>query len=109
MNGGSAVEYGKTLQRAYDATNKVVDTIIAGHIPVARPADLKEYADFNNDLITWVQEQMKAGKTVDQAAAEWKLPAKYQKPGSIIDLDRYGPPEPGIKAYIQAAYNELRR
>jgi cyclase len=108
MNGGSAVEYGKTLQRAYDATNKMVDTIIAGHIPLAKPAALKEYADFNNDFITWIQEEMKAGKTVDQAAAEWKLPKKYQEPGSLMDLGRYGPPEPGIKNYIQAAYNELR-
>ena len=103
MSGGSAVEYGKTLQKAYDATNRNVDTIITGHSPLMKPADLKEYADFNNDFVTWVQEQMRAGKTVDQAAAEWKVPAKY--PG-------YGPPAPifgGIKTNIQAAYTELRR
>ena len=102
MSGGSAVEYGKSLQKAFD-TVKNIDTIITGHSPLMKPADLKEYADFNNDFITWVQEQMRAGKTVDQAAAEWKVPAKY--PG-------YGPPAPifgGIKTNIQAAYTELRR
>src|SRR5688572_17897887 len=103
MSGGSAVEYGKTLQKAYDATVKNIDTVITGHSPLMKPADLKEYADFNNDFITWVQEQIKAGKTVDQSAAEWKVPAKY--PG-------YGPPPAffgGIKTNIQSAYTELRR
>lgn len=102
MSGGSAVEYGKTLSKAY-TTIKNIDTIITGHSPLMKPADLKEYADFNNDFITWAQEQIKAGKTVDQAAAEWKPPAKY--PG-------YGPPSPifgGIKGNIQAAYNELKK
>jgi len=40
---------------------------------------------------------------VDQAAMEWKAPAKY--PG-------YGPPAPlfgGIKGNIQTAYNELKK
>jgi glyoxylase-like metal-dependent hydrolase (beta-lactamase superfamily II) len=103
MSGGSAAEYGRTLQKAYDATAKNVDTIITGHSPLMKPADLQEYANFNNDFITWVQEQIKAGKTVDQAAAEWKVPAKY--PG-------YGPPAPifgGIKTNIQVAYNELMK
>ena len=102
MSGGSAVEYGKTLQKAFDGV-KNLDTVITGHSPLMKPADLKEYADFNNDFITWIQAQMKAGKTVDQSAAEWKVPAKY--PG-------YGPPAPvfgGIKTNIQVAYNELRR
>ena len=102
MSGGSAVEYGKTLQKAFDGV-KNIDTVITGHSPLMKPADLKEYADFNNDFITWVQAQMKAGKTVDQSTAEWKVPAKF--PG-------YGPPPPvfgGIKTNIQVAYNELRR
>jgi hypothetical protein len=79
------------------------DTIIVGHDKLMKPADLKEYADFNNDFITWVQGEMKAGKTVDQAAAEWKPGPKY--PG-------YGPPPAffgGIKGNIQTAYNELKK
>ena len=101
-SGGSAVEYGKTLSKAYSAA-KNIDTIITGHSTLMKPADLKEYADFNNDFISWVEGEMKAGKTVDQAAAEWKAPAKY--PG-------YGPPAPlfgGIKGNIQTAYSELKK
>ena len=41
-------------------------------------ADLKEYADFNKDFVAWVQAELKAGKTPEQAAAEWKLPEKIQ-------------------------------
>src|SRR5437667_2768194 len=53
MSGGSAVDYGKTLEKAYN-TVKNIDTIITGHSTLMKPADLKEYADFNNDFITWV-------------------------------------------------------
>jgi len=68
-NGGSAVEYGKTLAKAA-ATIKNVDTIINGHITTGPTtfADLQMYADFNNDFIAFVQEEIKAGKTADQAA-----------------------------------------
>jgi len=100
-NGGSAVEYGKTLANAA-STIKNVDTVITGHSPLMKPADLKEYADFNNDFITWVQSEIKAGKSVDQAAQEYKIPAKYN--GYTV-LTLFG----GIKGNIQIAYNELNR
>ena len=102
MSGGSAVEYGKTLAKAYGGI-KGYDTIITGHSTLMKPEDLKEYADANNDFIVWVQSEMKAGKTVDQAAAEWKTPAKFPA---------FGPPAPlfgGIKGNIQTAYNELKK
>ena len=102
MSGGSAVDYGKTLMAAYNGI-KGYDAIITGHSPLMKPEDLKEYADANNDFVAWVQSEMKAGKTVDQAAAEWKTPAKFPS---------YGPPAPlfgGIKGNIQAAYNELKK
>src|SRR5438105_1269970 len=102
MSGGSAVEFGKTLQKAYDGI-KGYDTIITGHSTLMKPADLKEYADANNNFIVWVQSEMKAGKTADEAAAEWKTPAKFPA---------FGPPPPlfgGIKGNIQTAYNELKK
>jgi cyclase len=102
MSGGSAVEYGKTLQKAYDGI-KGYDTIITGHSPLMKPADLKEYADFNNDFINWVQAEIKAGKTVDQAAAEWKPGARWST---------YPPPADffgGIKGNISIAYTELKK
>ena len=77
-NGGSAVEYGQTLTKAA-ATIKNVDTIINGHITTGPTtfSDLQTYADFNNDFLAWVKEQMKANKTVEDAAAAYKIPEKY--------------------------------
>jgi cyclase len=101
-NGGSAVGYPQTVSKAYTATNKMVDTIITGHSPLMTPADLKEYADFNQDFITWVQGQIKAGKTVDQSTTEFQIPAKYK--GYAINTFLGG-----IKNNIQVAYNELQK
>jgi cyclase len=102
MNGGSAVNYGKTLAKAA-STLKDVDTIITGHSPRMTPADLKEYADFNSEFVTWVQGEIKAGKSVDDAAAEYKIPAKY---GERYQINTF---LGGIKGNIQTAYNELRK
>jgi glyoxylase-like metal-dependent hydrolase (beta-lactamase superfamily II) len=76
-NGGSVLHYAETLNKAYNGI-KGVDVIINGHTPANTTfADLKEYADFNQDFLTWAQGELKSGKTPAQAAAEWKLPAKY--------------------------------
>ena len=100
-NGGSMVEYPKTLSKAA-ASIKNVDAIITGHSTVMTPADLKEYVDFNNDLLTWIQGEIKAGKTVDQAAAEYKIPEKYKGYSVSTFLG-------GVKNNIQVAYNELKK
>ena len=100
-NGGSAVEYGKTIARAAQ-TLKNIDTIITGHSALMKPADLQEYAEFNNEFITWVTAQIRAGKTVDQAAAEYKLPERYK---NYTIPAFFG----GIKGNIQVAYNELKK
>ena len=41
-------------------------------------ADLVEYSEFNKDFMRDVQAAKKAGKKVDELAASWKIPAKYQ-------------------------------
>jgi glyoxylase-like metal-dependent hydrolase (beta-lactamase superfamily II) len=97
-NGGSAVAYGKTLAKATDIKN--IDTIMTGHSTLMTPADLKEYAAFNNDFITWVRGEIKAGKSVDAAAAEFKISDKYK--GYTISTFLGG-----IKNNVQIAYNEL--
>lgn len=102
-NGGSAVEHGKTLSKAVSSI-KNVDTIINGHIPVSTWNDLKEYADFSQDFVKWGQDQMKAGKTVDQAAAEYKLPARYKGYKVTVNEDFAG-----VKTNLQLVYNELRK
>jgi len=77
-NGGSVLHIHETLNKAYSGI-KNVDTIINGHTPANTPwADLKEFADFNHDFLTWAQAELKAGKTPEQAAAEWKNPEKYK-------------------------------
>src|SRR5262249_35504968 len=62
-NGGSMMEISQTLMKAHDGI-KNVDTIINGHTPAQSTwADLKEYSEFNKDLVTWMQAELKAGKT----------------------------------------------
>ena len=62
-NGGSMLHFSETLMKAH-AGIKNVDTIINGHMPAQTTwADLKEYADFNKDLVAWMQAELKAGKT----------------------------------------------
>jgi glyoxylase-like metal-dependent hydrolase (beta-lactamase superfamily II) len=92
-NGGSAVEFPQTLARAV-AGLKNVESVITGHStrtigsgagarfeafgPLVKWADLVEYADFTRELVAAAQAAMKAGRTVDQAVAEMKLPEKYK-------------------------------
>jgi cyclase len=77
-NGGSVLHYPDTLMKVHSGI-KNVDTIINGHTPANTTwADLKEFGDFNKDFLTWAQAELKAGKTPEQAAGEWKVPEKYK-------------------------------
>ena len=97
-NGGSGVAIPDTLQKAYN-TIKNVDTIITGHSTQMTWADLKEYADFNRDFLNDVRAARKAGKSVDEVAAAWKIPAKYKG---------YGEPQAArLKANVQVVSDEL--
>jgi cyclase len=83
-NGGSVLHYADTLMKGYNGI-KNVDTIINGHTATTTTwADLKEFAEFNKDFLTWAQAELKAGKTPDQAAGEWKVPEKYQGYSSTV-------------------------
>ncbi len=75
-NGGSAALIADSLQKGYD-TLKNVDTIITGHSTQMTMADLKEYIAFNREFLSDVQTAKRAGKSVDDIAASWKMPAKY--------------------------------
>jgi len=103
-NGGSAVEYGRTLAKAAKSI-KNVDRIITGHANMRMTmADLQDYADFNNSFIAWVKDEIKAGKTADQAAMEYKVPPQFESKGfSAPTGGLFG----GIKGNITTAYNEL--
>ena len=95
--GGSGVELPKTLAKALAAV-KGVDTVIPGHSPVATLRDLDEYQRYNADLLAETQAAIKAGKSVDEAAASSTVTAKYKGYKS----DR-------LKAAIQAIYDELKK
>jgi glyoxylase-like metal-dependent hydrolase (beta-lactamase superfamily II) len=101
-NGGSVVEQPQTLAKAV-ANVKNVDTIINGHIPVSTWNDLKEYASFTKEFVAFAESEMKAGKTVDQAAAEYKLDPKYK--GYVVGIS----PQLGAKGNLQIAYDELKK
>jgi glyoxylase-like metal-dependent hydrolase (beta-lactamase superfamily II) len=104
MNGGSQVDFPETLTKAY-STIKNADTVIMGHTwPAANWADVKEYADFNRDFVTWAQGEMKAGKTPQQAAAEYKIPAKYKGYSAEVP-----PFFGGLSANVQAVYDESKK
>jgi len=101
-NGGSGVKYPETLMNVYKGVSGV-DTIITGHANTTMVwADLKQYADFNSDFLTWVRAEIKAGKTPDQAAAEYKVPDKY--PGYTANLPPFFGGMPG---YLKGMYTEL--
>jgi glyoxylase-like metal-dependent hydrolase (beta-lactamase superfamily II) len=80
-NGGSGVEYPKTIAKAA-AELKNIDTIITGHNPTTLTmADLKTYADFNREFVQTVQAAKKAGRTIDDVVNSWKVPERFQKDG----------------------------
>ncbi len=101
--GGSVVEQPKTLAKAV-ATVKNVDTIINGHIPVSTWNDLKDYASFTNDFVAYAEASMKAGKSVEQAAAEYRVAPKYK--GYVVTIaEGFVTP----KGNLQMAYDELKK
>ena len=51
--------------------------MIPGHSPVTTPKDLQEFQRFTADLLAAIEAAMKAGKSVDDAAASINLTAKY--------------------------------
>jgi glyoxylase-like metal-dependent hydrolase (beta-lactamase superfamily II) len=95
-NGGSCVAFPQTLSKVI-ANITDVDTIIPGHSPMQTPKDLQEYQQFLADLLSQTQAAMSAGKTVDEAAAAFKVD-KY--PGYKTER---------VKAAIQAIYDEMKK
>ena len=95
-NGGSGLEYPKSLMKAA-AGIKGVENVIPGHSAVTSFAEFKEYGEFLRDFVAAVEQAKKDGKTVDQAATDLKLPEKYKD----YNLSR-------AKGGVTAIYNELK-
>jgi cyclase len=76
-NGGSAALIAESLEKGYNALNKNADIIITGHSGQMTMADLKEYIAFNREFFNDARAAKKAGKSIDDVVATWKIPAKY--------------------------------
>jgi glyoxylase-like metal-dependent hydrolase (beta-lactamase superfamily II) len=76
-NGGSATDIGNTLMKAHGALSKSADMIITGHSTTMTMNDLREYADFNREFLTSVQAEKKKGRSAEEVAKSWTIPAKY--------------------------------
>lgn len=98
-NGGSGVEIGDTLAKVH-AGVKNVDTIITGHSTNMTMADLKEYSDFNKEFLAMVQAAKKAGKTPEEVAKTFAMPAKY--------TGYAAPAPPRLLSNVQVIYNEIK-
>jgi glyoxylase-like metal-dependent hydrolase (beta-lactamase superfamily II) len=99
-NGGSGVAIPDTLAKAHRSLTNI-DTIITGHSTQMTMNDLKEYAAFNREFLTTVQTAMKAGRSVDEIAGSWTLPAAYKG---------YTAPQPArLRANVQVVHDELQK
>jgi cyclase len=98
-NGGSGLEIGDTLAKAA-AGMKNVETIITGHSTQMTLADLREYAEFNREFANAVREGKKAGRSIDEIAGAWKIPAKYTG---------YSEPQAArVRSNVEVIYNEIK-
>jgi cyclase len=100
-NGGSGVEMPATLTKAADFASNI-DVIITGHSTQMTVADLREYAQFNQDFVTAVQAGKKLERSADDiaVAAAWALAAKYPK---------YPAPGPGrLKSNVEVTLAEMK-
>ncbi len=97
-NGGSGVAIPDTLQGAHDNIEGI-DTIITGHSSQMTWADLNEWAAFNRDFLQVVRDGRAAGRSVDEIAGAWALPAAYA---------HYDAPNAaGVRRNIQVIVDEL--
>lgn len=96
-NGGSGILYGETIAKAVAGIQNV-DTIIPGHSTNMTWSDFVEYRNFHRAFLDAVRVAHKAGKTVDQAAAELKLPDTFKD----YTMDR-------TKENVATIYAELSR
>jgi glyoxylase-like metal-dependent hydrolase (beta-lactamase superfamily II) len=84
-SGGSALALPQTLARAV-AEITGVDRVITGHGPAPQGRnrnwptwdEFREYAEFTREFVAAAQAALKAGRTVEQAVSELRLPEKYK-------------------------------
>ena len=84
-NGGSAIEFGRTLTRVVN-TVPDVDTIITGHWDTLLAwSDLVEYRAFYMDLVEQTRRSIDAGLGADEAIAAYAKPARFADYSEPLD------------------------
>ena len=109
-NGGSGVSYPSTLEKAAKGIANV-DAVITGHMSAVMSwADFIEYGEFNREFLKATEAAHHAGKTVEQAAAEMKLPAKFDSyvgDRPMPGLEFLGPGRGRIAENVKTIYDEI--
>ena len=100
--GGTVLGHARALKSAVD-TVKNVSTIINGHIPVSSWDDLRQYAEFSQDFVDYATRARQAGRTVDQAAAEYKVPERFKGYTATVM------PAMSVAQNMKLAFSELER
>ena len=77
MNGGSGVAYPETIAKAAKGIRNV-NTVITGHSTVMTWQDFVDYGEFNRLFLEHARASLAAGKTPEQAMADFKLPDKFK-------------------------------
>lgn len=87
-NGGSGLTYGETIGKAANGI-KNIDKVITGHGDVMTWQDFVDFGEFNRLFLSHAKTSLAAGKTPEQALAEFKLPASFT--GYDLTQSRAGP------------------
>ena len=78
-NGGSAIEFGRTLTKVIDNIHHV-DTIINGHWNTLLAwSDLVDYRGFYMDLYNQTRRSIDTGLSAEEAIAAYEKPARYSE------------------------------
>jgi glyoxylase-like metal-dependent hydrolase (beta-lactamase superfamily II) len=96
-NGGSGVDYPGTLAKAA-AGIKNVDVVIPGHSAVTNWQGFLDYGEFMKSWVGSVEASAKAGKTPEQALADYTVPEQFKR----YNMQR-------AKANIDVIYGELKK
>jgi glyoxylase-like metal-dependent hydrolase (beta-lactamase superfamily II) len=96
-NGGSGLAYPDTIALAAEVSG--IDTVIIGHGPQMTLADVREYAEFNRALVEAVRAAKKEGRTVDDIAGTWRVPARFAGYAQ--------PPADRLRTNVQVIWDEL--
>lgn len=81
-SGGSGVAYPDTLAKAAGGI-KGVERVIPGHAAVMTWQDFVDWGEYNRLFLAHARQSMKAGKTAEQAAAEFAPGARFAGYGPV--------------------------